>query len=133
MLAQRWGTRATLRGGAGTPREKAELLLEMYQSAGIEARLMRGKADPQRLTGQQVLLRDLQLEFAPPISEPELDAWRRAWGQLTPQPRPLIDESAEDRRVVRTLLEYLHRPRAPFGYFTLRSFIGGSQVAGSQR
>jgi len=32
---RRWGTRATLRGGAGTPREKADLLAELLTRAGV--------------------------------------------------------------------------------------------------
>lgn len=38
----RWGTRATLRGGAGTAREKSELLAELLRDAGFEARVLRG-------------------------------------------------------------------------------------------
>ncbi len=34
---RRWGTRATLRGGAGTPREKADLLAELLTRAGTTA------------------------------------------------------------------------------------------------
>ncbi|HUP15443.1 MAG TPA: hypothetical protein VM848_05265 [Acidimicrobiia bacterium] len=33
----RWGTRATQRGGAGTPREKADLLADLLVQAGCEA------------------------------------------------------------------------------------------------
>ncbi|MCB1099039.1 MAG: VWA domain-containing protein, partial [Verrucomicrobiae bacterium] len=46
LTAMRWGTRATLRCGAGTPREKCQLLLELLQEAGHEARLMQGAPDP---------------------------------------------------------------------------------------
>lgn len=34
---RRWGTRATLRGGAGTPREKADLLAELLIRTGLTA------------------------------------------------------------------------------------------------
>lgn len=34
---RRWGTRATLRGGAGTPREKADLLAELLARTGLTA------------------------------------------------------------------------------------------------
>ncbi|MEZ5323987.1 MAG: hypothetical protein R3F19_02860 [Verrucomicrobiales bacterium] len=46
LTAMRWGTRATPRCGAGTPREKCQLLLELLQEAGHEARLMQGAPDP---------------------------------------------------------------------------------------
>lgn len=34
---RRWGTRATIRGGAGTPREKADLLAELLSRTGLTA------------------------------------------------------------------------------------------------
>ncbi|CAN0598933.1 unnamed protein product, partial [Laminaria digitata] len=39
----RWGWRGTLRGGAGTMREKAELLAELYRQAGHTAEVMGGR------------------------------------------------------------------------------------------
>ena len=38
----RWGVKGTLRGGAGTPREKAELLVSLYEKAGFEAEVVAG-------------------------------------------------------------------------------------------
>lgn len=40
--AVRWGPRATLRGRAGTPRERAELLKDLYLRAGFAAEVMTG-------------------------------------------------------------------------------------------
>lgn len=37
----RWGPRATLRGGAGTPREKADLLVQLLREAGVAADVIR--------------------------------------------------------------------------------------------
>ncbi|MDF3069057.1 MAG: hypothetical protein K0R38_4658 [Polyangiaceae bacterium] len=123
MLAQRWGTRATLRGGAGTPREKVELLLQMYREAGFEARVMRGKASPEQLTGEQVLLRQVERTFEPPTTPEELERWREAWGAVTPTPRSLIDEDgSEAESLFESLLEYLPADhQAPFD-FTLTDF-----------
>jgi len=42
----RWGTRATLRGAAGTPREKVELLADLYRQAGFTAEVRTGKISP---------------------------------------------------------------------------------------
>lgn len=42
VSATRWGTRATLRAGAGTMREKAELLRELYERAGLTATVVGG-------------------------------------------------------------------------------------------
>lgn len=44
--AVRWGARATLRGGAGTPRERAELLRALLMRASIEAEVVVGRAMP---------------------------------------------------------------------------------------
>ncbi len=43
VKAMRWGTRATIRCGAGTPREKAELLAELYRAAGFTAEVVSGR------------------------------------------------------------------------------------------
>lgn len=40
--ATRWGSRATLRGQAGTPRERAELLKDLYVAAGFTAEVVVG-------------------------------------------------------------------------------------------
>ena len=42
VAAMRWGPRATLRGGGGTPREVAELLAQLYRDAGFEATVVQG-------------------------------------------------------------------------------------------
>ncbi len=43
VRAMRWGTRAALRCGAGTPREKAELLMKLYRAAGFDAEVVAGR------------------------------------------------------------------------------------------
>lgn len=42
----RWGHRATLRGQAGTMRERAELLAHLLQEAGFEAKVVAGRVAP---------------------------------------------------------------------------------------
>jgi len=76
----RWGTKGTLRGGAGTPREKAELLKELYQKAGLEAEVVQGDPDGAKLDGHKVLLRTIDRPHAPPISEAEAKEWATALG-----------------------------------------------------
>jgi hypothetical protein len=41
--AIRWGARATLRGAAGTPRERAEVLKDLYLRAGFPAQVVTGQ------------------------------------------------------------------------------------------
>jgi hypothetical protein len=82
--ATRWGTRGTLRGGAGTPREKAELLVDLYKQAGFVAQVMRGTPDPAKLDGQKVLFRPMARNYAPKVTSAEGDAWRAALGHGAP-------------------------------------------------
>lgn len=70
----RWGTRATLRGGAGTPREKVELLAELYRRAGFEASVVYG-SPTDALLGSKVLLRSIARPFAPPIDAATVSKW----------------------------------------------------------
>jgi hypothetical protein len=66
----RWGTRATLHGGAGTPREKADLLAALYVRAGLEAEVVRVEVD----------VDDTNRLFAP-------------------RPRPSVDPAIDDDRL----------------------------------
>ncbi len=88
---QRWGLRGTLRGGAGTPREKAELLVSLYRRAGFEAEVVRGAADPDCLTGETMLLGARPAPEPISFSEAQNTRWRRALGGKPPAPRTLID------------------------------------------
>ena len=71
VRTMRWGTRAALRYGAGTPREKAELLAELYREAGLEAVVVVGRvalAD----SGPLALLRgSTRAAFAPTFAPGE--------------------------------------------------------------
>lgn len=80
VTAQRWGVQGTLRGGAGTPREKAELLASLYRRARLTAELVVGQADPSKIDGKAVLLRSHQRRFAQPITADQATAWNRALG-----------------------------------------------------
>jgi hypothetical protein len=88
LYATRWGVRGTLRGGAGTPREKAELLVHLYTEAGIVAEVVRGEADPERVDGQKILLREYTRPFAPDIDPERGELWLDALGQASPNEPP---------------------------------------------
>lgn len=104
----RWGVRGTLRGGEGTPREKADLLVDLYERAGFEAELLTG-GDP--LSEDQVkklFWRSAVPTFDPDISQVQLDAWNDELG-LEDQPdieRPDPDGS-ERASLAETLVEQL--------------------------
>jgi hypothetical protein len=91
VTATRWGTRATLRGGAGTPREKANLLVSLYTQAGLVAEVVQGLPDPAKVDGHQVLLRTLAREFKPVISDKQAQAIQLALGNAAEPARPVID------------------------------------------
>ncbi len=124
VSAQRWGIRGTLRGGAGTPREKAELLVMLYTQAGLQAEVLRGTADPKLLDGKKVLLRTIERTFAPPALPGEASEIREALGNEPPAKRSLIDaKGAQAKALADSLLAVLDPNAAatPFD-FTLTDF-----------
>lgn len=124
VSAQRWGVRGTLRGGAGTPREKAELLASLYERAGFQATVVRGKADPAKLDGKKVLLRAIERTFAPPATAAEARRIRVALGNDPPMMRSVIDaDGTKAKALAAALLAALPKDAAatPFD-FTLTDF-----------
>jgi hypothetical protein len=107
----RWGVRGTLRGGAGTPREKVELLAFMFNEAGFEATIVQGAPDPERVDGEKIVLRTPERAFAPAIDPARGALWLEALGQASPNeppPRSAIDsDGSEARALASALLEML--------------------------
>lgn len=74
-----WGTEATLRCGAGTPREQAELLAELYNRAGFDATVVQGRLDPSiDPTGLVGPVDDLV--FDPLVDPARVDLWLTVLG-----------------------------------------------------
>lgn len=73
----RWGAAETLRSGAGTPREKAELLRDLYQRAGFESEVRRyNPVDP--VDVGSVFLRDVPRALeVPEVDEARLARWQQ--------------------------------------------------------
>ena len=86
VSAVRWGTRATLRGGAGTPREKVDLLAELLNLAGHETRVMSGLLDTSRVPVRSLLFRPIARDFNPAVDPDTLAAWLEIIGK--PQALP---------------------------------------------
>ncbi|MFC6724037.1 hypothetical protein ACFQE1_06540 [Halobium palmae] len=99
----RWGVRGTLRGGAGTPREKAELLADLYRRAGWDAGVLfgAGLADPDPET-KRLLWRPLDRRFEPALDDETVEDWQRRVGQ-SPEDLPAVDVIDEDGRESRRL------------------------------
>lgn len=100
----RWGAKATLRGGAGTPREKAELLVALYEQAGFDAEVMVGTPDPALLDGKKVLLRTLDVPHAPAMTPDQISAWSVALGSPTQTPYAAIDPTGAKTSALKTQL-----------------------------
>ncbi len=67
--SMRWGPTATLRGGVGTPREKAELLAGLYQQAGLTASVVVGSSSSATDVTQAVFAPLAPRTFAPAIDD----------------------------------------------------------------
>lgn len=95
--AVRWGPRGTLRGGTGTPREKAELLAKLYRDAGFEAEVVRGAPDPLHVNPKMAVLRSVERRFAPALDPAEVARWRTALGIAEPVAPRIVDPTGAHR------------------------------------
>ncbi len=101
VTEMRWGVRATLRGGAGTPREKAELLAQLYQRAGFQARVVKGSlVDTSPATLRSIYFRRIERRFAPAIEQSTLDAYNAALGNTTARAPDVIDPSGSEAAAI---------------------------------
>jgi len=98
---QRWGATATLRGGMGTPREKAELLASLYQQAGFTASVMTVFSSSATDVTSTVYTQQVSRTFAPTVDDATLAGWTQ---QMTVVPgAPLtttIDPDDSERQAV---------------------------------
>ncbi len=97
----RWGSRVTLRGGAGTPREKADLLVSALTEAGFSARVMQANLHYDADAVTRILQPRLR-EFAPPVDAETLVHWRKILGRAGASQRPPLLDPGE--RALDTLL-----------------------------
>jgi len=81
---RQWGSRATLRGGAGTAREKADLLAELVRRMGLEAEVVETPAFPNGDSVAQPFFRDFEQAFDPPIDNAQMTNWRQRLGAQAP-------------------------------------------------
>ena len=97
----RWGVRGTLRGGAGTPREKVDLLAELYRRAGFDATIVSGAAvddDPKNSVARRVYLRKITRSFAPAVDAGTIDRWSTEIAEVSdPRETPPIDPDDTER------------------------------------
>jgi len=96
VAGRRWGTRATLRGGAGTPREKADLLAELIARTGATAEVVDVKA-PSPLTPAGLFKAAAKRpHFDPATSDERMAALRVAMGlAAVPAPTEPLDPDGQ--------------------------------------
>lgn len=75
-----YGTDVALRCGLATPREKAEILKDMLVEAGFEAKVVLEQTEITEEKVKNIVFRDNQAAFAPPISKKQLKKWKRLLG-----------------------------------------------------
>ncbi|QWK09917.1 MAG: VWA domain-containing protein [Thermoflexus hugenholtzii] len=90
LAGWRWGVRATLRGGAGTPREIAELLAWLLQQAGFPAEVVEAPQGGRQVVAD-LLRRAPPAPFAPDLDPATLEAARRVLNLPSPQPPQALD------------------------------------------
>lgn len=94
---QLWGPEAALRGGLGTPYEKAALLAELLRGAGFAAEIYSGNLRPESIEAanlQAVGPMDPEA-LGLSVPEAELESWRARLGLAAWPPPPAIDPEGE--------------------------------------
>lgn len=77
---RRWGVRATLRGGAGTPRDITDTLVHLYTEAGFEAEVVAVRPRISEAAVKRMLFTPRTNGFDPDCTEKEAKEWREAVG-----------------------------------------------------
>jgi len=95
LTGWRWGTRATLRGGAGTPREIAELLAALLRRAGFQAEVVE-MPQQDKLVVADLLRHAPPLPFAPEVDQATLVAVQSALNLPPPRPPQILDAEGRD-------------------------------------
>lgn len=106
VTATRWGRRGVLRSGAGTPREKADLLAELLGEAGLAAEVVMA---PATVTDGSALLRPVGVRpFLPDVDEATIERWLGVLGHDGPVDVAALDpDGVESLRLAESLLRLL--------------------------
>lgn len=76
----KWGIEGVLRCGMATPREKAELLSQMYNKAGISAKVVYERTDIKANEVPAFFYRPIDRIFNPDISNSQFKRWEKEMG-----------------------------------------------------
>jgi hypothetical protein len=104
----RWGHRAALRAGAGTAREKAEILADLIRQTGRTAEVV-DTASLSREETRAAFFRKFEQPFNPPVEKKQLSDWHRRLGAASPDAKitDVGDAEAEVSDLSRKLLDVI--------------------------
>lgn len=118
LTGWRWGVRATLRGGAGTPREIAELLAGLLGRAGFRAEVVEA-LQTDRPAVADLLRRPPPAPFDPQLDDATLAAVQRALNLPAPQPpQPADADGRASAALAAPVLAALGEGRTPLPFNT---------------
>ncbi|MGB0839992.1 MAG: hypothetical protein ACPGXL_07625, partial [Chitinophagales bacterium] len=100
----RWGSKATLRGGGGTMREKCDLLCELLQEAGYEARVVRQYMELSKGQLKKILFRPYEPVFAPDVDKATEVRWLDNLGFKANGTPEILDEAGKDSQNLAQIL-----------------------------
>jgi len=130
----RWGIAATLRCGAGTPREKAELLTDLLTHVGVSAEVVQGHLDES--VDRRLLLRPNPIRpFEPQIDEARVDRWLRVLESDESPPNDIDPGGVDSRPIADVLIARLPAGTSAPGFDwtvdsvpLVRAEVGGQEV-----
>ena len=118
LVGWRWGVRAALRSGAGTPREIADLLAWLLGRAGFQAEVVEA-LQSDRLVVADLLRRPSPVPFAPQLDDAALAAVQRALNLPSPQPpQPADADGRASAALAAPVLAALGEGRTPLPFNT---------------
>ncbi len=103
----RWGAAACLRGGMGTPREKAELLASLYTQAGLTASVVSGPVSSDAAGSATVYTQQVTRSFAPSVDDATLAGWLKDMGGSTTTASVIDADGSEQQALVASITPLL--------------------------
>ncbi len=106
----KWGIEGVLRCGMATPREKVELLHQMYQKAGIESKVVYERTAIKEEDVPAFFYRPFQREFKPKISKSQYKQWQKEMGgtnELDKDKKLVVDYTKEAKTLSDKIIQTL--------------------------
>lgn len=99
--ALRYGVNGVLRDGFATPREKAELLHEMFQEAGITSKVVFERTDFKIEEVPKLFFRPIERKVNPEISDANYRNWQKTLnGNVIDQPLSYVDDNGLESKAL---------------------------------